>query len=249
MKKNVRRVGVILGLLFLVLLGSGAITVYVLHRGLKQVPRYYEQALRVEPEAQKEAGAELQKRVVQLHNEVISEGRWEALFSAQVINGWLAADLPEKFPDALPKEISAPRVAIKGNKLLIACRHTSERLDAVVNLDLEVHLTDEPNVIAIRVCQARAGVVPLPLKQYLELVTKSARKGGISLRWEQIEEDPVALITIPRNRHDFVHREILVETIALRDGELYLSGTTELNAQRAETAVRVEADAKPGSSL
>ena len=154
-----------------------------------------------------------------------------------------------KFPDALPDEVSNPRVAIEGKRLMIACRHSSEQLDAVINLDLEVHLTEEPNVIAVRICEARAGMIPLPLKQYLDLVTKAARKGGISLRWEQIEEDPVALITIPRNHEDYAHREILIESIVLRSGELLLSGTTEKASTQAETAARVDRQESSSSSL
>jgi hypothetical protein len=225
--KTVRRLGIVLALLTFLGTGVFLLTLIVVYRSLKQVPNYYEQAMRLEPSRQAEAGDELEKRVLQLHNEVVRRGKWEALFTDEVINGWLAVDLPEKFPGALPEGITDPRVAIERERLLIACRHMSEQLEVVVNLELSIHLTDEPNVVAVRICKARAGVVPLPLKEYLDLITKAARRAGIQLRWQQVEGDPVALVTIPRNHEDYQATEIRIETVVLRDGELYLSGTTD----------------------
>jgi hypothetical protein len=250
-KKSVRRWGLILVTLCTVATLVGVVTLVIVYRSLKQVPDYYQQALKVEPELQERAGDELEKRVLQLHNEVHHSGRWEAVFTAEEINGWLAVDLPEKFPDAVPAEVQDPRVAIEQGKLLIACWHDSPQLKAVINLELEIHLMDEPNVIAVRVSQARAGLIPLPLRNYLTLITDAARQADVSLKWTQVDDDPVALITIPRNHEDYLHGEIRIESLSLDDGQLYLSGTTdsEPSAGDASTAVKLDSLPKQPSSL
>ena len=82
-----------------VLLGAG---LYLLKRAAQKEPEFYQQALRAEPAQQEVAGDELEQEVLELHNEVRQPGVWEAVFTEEQINGWLAADLPEKFPRGLP---------------------------------------------------------------------------------------------------------------------------------------------------
>ena len=95
---------------------------------------------------------------------------------------------------------------------------------------LDVDLTTETNTLAVRVSKLRAGALPVPLKQFLDKISVAASSGGIPLKWRQIEGDPVALVTIPVTNEDYAHREIYVDTIALREGEIYLAGHTEQKA-------------------
>ena len=95
---------------------------------------------------------------------------------------------------------------------------------------LDVDLTTETNTLAIRVSKLRAGVLPVPLKQFLDKITRAARNGDVPLAWRQIDGDPVALVTIPITHEDYAHREIYVDAIELRDGEIFLAGHTERKA-------------------
>lgn len=213
---------------------GGAAAVLVLSLALvanwaaKHEPRFYQEALRVEAAFQAEAGDELEQGVLQLHNDTRQPGRWEAVFTDEQINGWLASDMPEKFPDVLPGGLAEPRAAIDGDVARVACRYEQGRVKTVISLALEVGLTQETNTLAVRICAVRAGALPVPLEHFLDQITAAAHNGNIPLRWSQTDGDPVALVTIPGRHEDYAHYGIYLETIELRDGEVYLAGRTEV---------------------
>src|SRR5687768_11397356 len=95
-KRRWRRVA---GVAAVVLIIALALTGFSVYRAAQHVPRFYEEALAVDPVEQRQAGEELERLALDLHNEVQRAGDWEAVFSEDQINGWLAVDLEEKFPD------------------------------------------------------------------------------------------------------------------------------------------------------
>ena len=50
-------------------------------------------------------------------------GRWQALFTAEQINGWMAVDLARNFPNTLPPGVVDPRVDIRPEGVTVACRY------------------------------------------------------------------------------------------------------------------------------
>ena len=90
-----------------------------------------------------------------------------------------------------------------------------------------MNLTTEPNTLAIRVSKVRAGALPIPLKRFLAPITKAGADSDITLRWSQTDGDPVALVTVPHQHEDYSHREIYLESIEMRDGEVVLAGRTQ----------------------
>jgi hypothetical protein len=105
--------------LVLVLLATAGVALLLTaaYRATQHVPAFYQAALVERPVEQKAAADQLERQVLELHNEARKPGRWEARFSQDQINGWLAADLPVKFPGALPEGVSAPRVAIEPGRM------------------------------------------------------------------------------------------------------------------------------------
>jgi hypothetical protein len=199
---------------------------YGVWRATQQTPEFYQTEMQKDPVKLVADGEAMEKQVLQFHNEVRRTGRWEAIFTDEQINGWLAVDLPEKFPRALPRGVSEPRIVIQEEEAVVACRYKNPKIATVFSMGVEVSLTGEPNVVAVRIRKARAGLMPISLKQLLEHATKYAYKSDVPLRWMQIDGDPVALVTVPAEHEDFLHR-ITIETINLRDGEVYLAGRTE----------------------
>lgn len=216
--------GTLIVLVVLVSVAGG--TACFFYRAAQHEPAFYQQAMRIEPQQQAQAGDELEQHVLELHNEVRTAGTWEAVFTEDQINGWLAADLPEKFPGVLPEGVASPRVAIRDNEIQIAARYEHKLVKSVVSIILGVCLTDETNTVAVTIKRIRAGMLPVPIRQCLDRISRTAEKGEIPLRWSQDEGDPVAFVTIPSTRRDYAHREIFVETIELREGEIYMSGRT-----------------------
>ena len=212
-------------------LAAAALAVVLLawggYRAARYEPPFYRQVLEADPARQAELGNQLEQAVLDLHNHSRQIGRWEAEFTDEQLNGWLAVDLPAKFPEMLPPQVQDPRIVIESQRARFACRVTSEAVSTVVSFTLELHLTDERNTLAIRISKVRAGALPVPLRQFLDPISTAANNSRIPLRWSQTDGDPVALLTIPGKHEEFTEGEVLLDTIELREGSVYLAGSTD----------------------
>ena len=198
------------------------------YRATQHVPDFYVRQLKAEKSRPpNRSGDALERQALQLNNQIRKSDRWQARFSAEEINDWLALDLPKKFPSALPRDVQSPRVAISSEMMQVACRVESPRISSVVSLGVQPFVTEEPNVVALRITQLRAGALPLPLAQYLEKITEQCARAGVPLRWSEEEGDPVALVTLPLDPKDFQNRVVCVEQIELEDGALVVSGSSQ----------------------
>ena len=198
----------------------------MLYQATRHVPEFYQQALEVSPQQQATAGDELERQVLELHNEIQDEGRWQAVFNEDQINGWLASDLTEKFADSLPKGVSAPRVAIGPEAVRLACQYQDHRIETVVSLTLSLAVNRQSNEVAITVQQVRAGLLPLPLKDLLDEVAAVARRAELDLRWAQSAGAPVALLRVPAEIPSLEVDGFQLDEIALGEGEIRLIGQT-----------------------
>jgi hypothetical protein len=211
--------------LFLIATALGFFTYQV-----QQVPEFYQQAIAAPPEIQHQAAEQFEHQAIELQNQIRREATWRLEVSAEEVNGWLATVLPEKFPDTLPREVSEPRVAIDQNRVRIASKYHTSGVTAVISIELSAFLTDEPNTIAIRVHKVAAGNVPLPLGKYLEQITAEAAKQNIFIRWQEVEGDPQAIVTLPiAGPGD--KRAIVIHSLELLSGKMVATGTAEETKQ------------------
>src|SRR5262245_29949191 len=137
MRKLVRAVVIAL----LALAGAGTVVVWGLYRAARQMPPFYRDALAVQPAAQKSAGQQFERNALTLHNHVHRSGQWMVRFTQDEINGWLAAELPVKFPKALPAGVTEPRVAIERRRMQLALRYSQGQVETILSLAAEVFLT------------------------------------------------------------------------------------------------------------
>jgi hypothetical protein len=210
----------VLGGLMLVVAGG----VFALYRASQQVPEFYQEALQADPAIQTRTSDHMLQKAADLASDLKREGQWQALFTAEEINGWLAVDLVQNHPHALPPGVSQPRVAIGPQEMMLACRLRREDLSGVLSLTIEPYVA-EPNVIAVRIRKVRLGALPLPLKQVLDQISQAARQMDFHLQWQQADGDPVALISVPPPR-DEKNQRVQVENLRLGEGEIFVSGTT-----------------------
>jgi hypothetical protein len=204
------------------LLAVGLVGLYFAAR---QAPEFYEKALQADPVAQAKASDEMLQQATALASDVKAEGRWHGLFTEEQINGWLAVDLIQNHPTLLPWGVSDPRVNITPQEVTVACRVRRRKIDSVVTLSVDAYVA-EPNVVALRVRGARAGLLPLPLPRILEEIAENARRLDLAVQWQHVEGDPVALISIPPPR-DERDKRVCIEKLHLGKGEIYLAGRTE----------------------
>jgi hypothetical protein len=211
---------------FVLLLVIGLIAAWWAVQQTQHVPEFYTRATQSLPKSTAEASRHLKAEVEQLQSDAAKIGSWEASFSDHEINAWLIEELPKKFPQLLSKGASQPRIIIEDDGLFAAVRYKNRRIDTVVSCELEVKLTEQPNMLALHVQNLRAGALPLPLGKFLKGISKEAAKGDIDIRWDVTDNGPIALATVPSEDPRYVSSPVIVESVRLVEGTLILSGHT-----------------------
>jgi hypothetical protein len=208
-----------MGLAVLLIGGGSALVYFAVHH----VPRFYEEAVNIAPTQQKQGSDEMLRRSAALASDANRRGRWQAIFTADQINGWLAVDLVQNHPKLLPQELHDPRVAIHQGQIIVGCRYDGQ-VSTVVSLEADVTL-QETDVVAVRIRRARAGAIPLPLDKFMPEAIRFLRNAGFLVELRQSGADPVLLVTL-RLQTDR-GRDLLLKTLALRDGEVDVAGETK----------------------
>ncbi len=209
----------------------------------RRAPAFYRVALASSPAEAIEQGERFERAALALHNQAQHAGRWETSLSADEINGWLATELPTKFPQLLPAGISDPRVAIDGDMFHIAVRYSRGNVDTVLSISGEAYLTAQTNEIAIRLDAARAGLVPIPLGRVIQEIDDRAERSDVSLRWTEVKGLPVALVRLPLDRDDDKGR-IVLDRLSTANNQLLLAGRTEMatTTEEKQPATAVQED-------
>ena len=95
--------------------------------GDEPCPAVLRRGPRIDPQKLETGSRELESRATALYSEARQPGQWQAAFTSDQINGWLALQLAEVYADALPDEISEPRVAIEDDHLTVGFRPARRR--------------------------------------------------------------------------------------------------------------------------
>jgi len=213
----------IYGLVALAIVGVATLATVAL-LSTRHIPDFYAEAITAEPEEERQANDELLQRATTLNNNVRKPGRWQALFTAEQINGWLSVDLAENHPELLAEGFSEPRIQIRKGKATLACRYKSGMMNTVASATFEIYLA-EPDILALRIDNVRAGALPMPMNAIVDGVAQAAETLNLRVQWRQVKGDPVALITMPATHdQDSVYK---LDALELREGELYIAGRTE----------------------
>ncbi len=194
-----------------------------LYLAARQEPDFYQKAIAIDQAVLDKGSDRMLRQTAALQSAVQKEGRWEALFTAEQINGWLAVDRAKNHPNSLPPMMSDPRVAIDSKQVTFACRYHGGWLNSVASLTIEPAVP-EPNVLALRIVKARAGLLPLPLGSIVDWLSQAARNMNLRLEWRHAGSDPVAVLSLPETEGD---QTVRIDTLRLDDGEIYVAGSTQ----------------------
>lgn len=206
----------------LVVMSAGASA--SIYFALRHVPGFYHRALSEDPARQAEASEQMLREAAQLTSTARHHSHWEASFSQEEINGWLAVDLMRNHARSLPSHVDAPRVALADECATLACRYQLGALATVLSVSFDAYM-DEPNILALRLRRARAGALPLPLGGTLQSVSKVVKDLELPIEWRQIDGDPVALVHLPKLRAG-KHRWIEIDRLEVRGEEIILAGSS-----------------------
>lgn len=162
--------------------------------------------------------------VSSLHADFIKEGAWEAAFTQDELNGWLAVDLPRNHPQALPGRIREPRVRLQPRRVEIAARLAVAGLRPVVTVGLGVRLR-EPNQLAVTVEEASLGVIPLPRGPVLAEIRRRFDRLGMVTSVQRLDDQSVLVVYIP-STHESGGMSHWLESLSIADGGVAVSGRT-----------------------
>ena len=97
-------------------------------------PTYYRDIFKL-PQDQREVKAKhFVAQSLQLRNDICNEPTWEAVFSDQEVNAWLAEDLVTHFADQLPPEVHDPRVLFETDRVILAFQLEKGSLQSVITV-------------------------------------------------------------------------------------------------------------------
>lgn len=223
-----------------VLVAVIALVAFGLHRATHATPQFYKQALERDLAAQKQASEEFLQQAMALASDIERNRRWQIVFTAEQINGWLAVDVPKNMPDAIPREVQEPRVSIQPGEATIACRLKTDQMDAVVSLTVDVFVS-APNEIAVCFRRASLGALRVPIREVLEPLSRAAAQADLQLVWRQQDGHPVAVILLDDGPSES-NRRVELEAIELGDGEMLVTGK---NSKRKPLSDPIAQDDSP----
>jgi uncharacterized protein YpmS len=206
------------------LAGIAAVAVGGVLVALGREQPFYTAALEADPVVLASASRELESRATAFYSETRQPGEWQAAFTEDQINGWLAVRLANLYAEDLPESFSEPRVAIDDGELALAFRTRRAGVDTVVTAKASAMLTDDGN-IAIRLRSVHAGALPIPAMQVAEEISQACRQLELPVSWTQIEGQPVAIVEINRGGAAR-HTTIALDSLEIEQGAIYVAGRT-----------------------
>ena len=205
------------------LLSAAAVVCGALLIAAKQVPAFYAAAQPAGWETHEQAGR-LLTRVIDMQNDVRAKDEWGETFTADDMNAFFAENMGPKgrLTDTLPKGFHSPRVAIAGDRLFLGVKYGEGFWSSVVWLELKVWLVaEQTNVVAVEVCNLKAGRLPFGSQSLLDGIADTARESGIEATWFRNRSNPVALFKFfakqPRPTSQ-------VLTLEVQDGKIVVAG-------------------------
>jgi hypothetical protein len=215
-------------------IGGGILAVLLLvlaclYWASRHEPAFYRRALAVDAAKRQMLSDEMLRHALEFESKIQREGKWQATFTAEQINGWLGYDLPRNHPQTLSAEFRDPCVSIEPNRMQFGCLYDNGMTSSVLSLAVEPYVP-QPNVLALRIVRARAGALPLPLDDVLRGISEAAKNSGCRLDWRQIDGNPVALVTFP-SPDAKGELAIKIDAVRLDDGKIFISGSTQRNGK------------------
>ncbi len=186
-------------------------------------PSYY-RAMVLQSREQREGKArKFVAQGLQLRNDICNEPNWEAVFSDQEVNAWLAEDLVTHFADHLPPEVYEPRVLFEMDRIILAFQLRQRGVQSVITVVARPRVP-EGNTVELTLEKIRAGILPVPADNVLDRIVEYARYLGVDVEWTRREGYPVVLIRYtPNLRRD----DVQLEEVQIRAGQLRLAGRSD----------------------
>jgi hypothetical protein len=160
---------------------------------------------------------------LQLRNDICNEPSWEAVFTDQEVNAWLAEDLVTHFADQLPPEVRDPRVLFELDRITLAFLLKQGGVQSVITVIARPRVPGG-NTVELTLEKIRAGILPVPADHVLDRIIEYARYHGVDAEWTRKEGYPVVLMRYTPNLE---REDVLLEELQIRTGQIRLAGRSD----------------------
>jgi hypothetical protein len=186
-------------------------------------PSYYRAMVRLSRAQRAGRAKKFVAQSLQLRNDICNEPSWEAVFTDQEVNAWLAEDLVTHFADQLPPEVNDPRVMFELNRITFAFQVTQAGLHSVITVVARPRVP-EGNTVELTLEKIRAGILPVPADHILDRIVEYARSHGIDVEWTRKGGHPVVLM---RYTPHVEREDVQLEEVQINDGQIRLAGRSD----------------------
>jgi hypothetical protein len=205
-----------------------AVVVAGLGTALKQEPAFYMNPAMTHPQPDDPTRAsETLTRLSDLKKAAEGTGpaepEWGGRFTAEDLNAFFREDpATNNLVEPQLGGLTAPRVSIEGDRLLVAARYGSGFWSTVVSVELRAWvIADEPNLFAIELVSLNAGVLPLTKRWFMERLNTFTNNHTLSISWFRNGDRPVAVCRWMPHQSRPTN---LLRTIAIGNGQLEIAG-------------------------
>lgn len=174
----------------------------------------------------REKSAKLLTRIQEFKNEIRSKQEWGDMFTADELNCFFLENMGAGggLGSMLPGKFHSPRVAIDGDRLRLGFKYGHGFWSSVVWVELRVWLVaNKSNLLAVEVCDLRAGRLPIGSQSILDGISEAARDSNIEVTWYRHKANPVGLF---RFYADQPQPASQILTFDVKDGKIIIAGKT-----------------------
>jgi hypothetical protein len=215
MTKRLILCGVGLGLLAAIPLGAWLSLTYE--------PYYYRAMVGLSREQRAGRAKKFVAQSIQLRNDIVNEPNWEAVFTDQEVNAWLAEDLVTYFADRLPPEVNEPRLLFEVDRIILAFQLRQGGVQSVITVVARPRVPGG-NTIELTLEKIRAGILPVPADHILDRIIEYARSHGVDAEWARKDGFPVVVMRYtPHNERE----DVKLEELQIRDHQIRLAGRSD----------------------
>jgi hypothetical protein len=191
--------GVIAILVFVLAVAGSALAVLAKH-----VPAFYERTTLAADDQPGALARDFYARSMDLFNKVGGDRPWEQQFTQEQLNGYFQAqdaanDLPAPLVE-IPEDVKDVHVAFENDLIRVGFRYGEGDWSCIISVEFRVWLTKKTNVIALELCDFRAGALPLGTRTLIDFITEAARRQNIDVTWFRRAGHPIALLRLQANQ-------------------------------------------------
>ena len=186
-------------------------------------PYYYRAMVALTREQRAGRAKKFVAQSLQLRNDICNEPNWEAVFTDQEVNAWLAEDLVTYFADRLPPEVNEPRVLFEPDRIILAFQLRQGGVQSVITVVARPRVPGG-NTVELTLEKIRAGILPVPAENILDRIIEYARCHGVDAEWARKDGYPVVVM---RYTPHIEREDVQLEELQIRDHQIRLAGRSD----------------------